>query len=71
MLDIDSGEVCASGKVGEICVKSPYTMSEYLERPELNQKCFLKDGFIRTGDLGVYDREGRISFVDRIKSVIK
>ena len=46
-------------------------MSEYLERPEFNTECLVKDGFIRTGDLGVYDKEGRISFVDRIKSVIK
>ena len=57
--------------MGEICVKSPYHMSEYLERPESNKECFLEDGFMRTGDLGVYDKEGRASYVDRMRSVIK
>ena len=63
--------MCGIGETGEISVKSPYHMSEYLERPESNKEVFLEDGFIRTGDLGVCDKEGRISYVDRMKSVIK
>ena len=46
-------------------------MSEYLERPDDTKECFLEDGFIRTGDLGLYDKEGRVSYVDRMKAVIK
>jgi len=46
-------------------------MMEYLERPEENKRVFLDDGFIRTGDLGVYDDEGNFALVDRIKEVIK
>ena len=54
-----------------MCVSSPYTMYEYLERPEENKKGFMNDGFIRTGDLGKYNRDGRLIFVDRMKSLIK
>ena len=52
-------------------MSSPYTMYEYLERPEENKKCFMNDGFVRTGDLGKYDSDGRLIFVDRMKSLIK
>ena len=63
--------ICKPGELGEICVNSPHTMMEYLERPEENKQCFLEDGFIRTGDLGVYDDQGNFSLVDRIKEIIK
>ena len=46
-------------------------MTEYLERPAENKECFLEDGFLRTGDLGVYNEQGDISLIDRIKEIIK
>ena len=46
-------------------------MTEYLERPEDTKACCLEDGFMRTGDLGVLDAQGRYSVVDRIKEIIK
>ena len=46
-------------------------MLEYLERPEENKKCFMSDGYIRTGDLGKYHNDGRFIFIDRIKALIK
>ena len=43
----------------------------YLERPEADKEVFLDDGFLRTGDLGVYDDQGHISYIDRIKEIIR
>ena len=63
--------ICKPGELGEICINSPYTMTEYLERPAENKECFLEDGFLRTGDLGVYTEQGDISLIDRIKEIIK
>ena len=63
--------ICKPGELGEICINSPYTMAEYLERPAETKECFLEDAFIRTGDLGVYDEQGYFSLIDRIKEIIK
>ena len=46
-------------------------MLEYLERPEENKKGIMSDGYIRTGDLGKYNKDGRFIFIDRIKALIK
>ncbi len=46
-------------------------MMEYLERPEANKEILLSDGFLRTGDLGIYNHQGRVSYVDRVKEIIK
>ena len=46
-------------------------MMEYLERPEANKEIFLPDGFLRTGDLGIYNNQGRVSYIDRVKEIIK
>ena len=71
ILDTETGNTNGIDEVGEICVKSPFQMFEYLERPEETKKCFTEDGFIRTGDLGKYDSEGRLIYVDRMKALIK
>jgi len=63
--------VCKPGELGEICIGSPCTMKEYLERPDETKECFLDDGFIRTGDLGFYTEKGEFFLVDRIKEIIK
>ena len=68
---MDTGEICRPGELGEICVKSPFAMTEYLCRPEATKQTFLDDGFLRTGDLGLYDEHGNFSFVDRLKEIIK
>ena len=70
-MNIDTGDLCRADEIGEICVSSPYAMLEYLERPEENKKCFMSDGYIRTGDLGKYHNDGRFIFIDRIKALIK
>ena len=70
-VDASTGIVCKPGELGEICIGSPFTMKEYLERPQETKECFLEDGFIRTGDLGFYNEKGEFFMVDRIKEIIK
>ena len=55
IVNVDTGGICKPGELGEICISSPFMMMEYLERPEANKEVFLGDGFLRTGDLAVYD----------------
>lgn len=56
--------------VGEIAVRGPAVMSRYFNRPEETAKVF-HDGWLLTGDLGVMDANGFITFHDRSKDMIK
>ncbi|MEI8146493.1 MAG: AMP-binding protein, partial [Alphaproteobacteria bacterium] len=60
----DEGRECATGVQGEICVAGPAVFAGYFDNPEANAKAF-RDGFFRTGDLGVCDAEGYISITGR------
>jgi long-chain acyl-CoA synthetase len=58
------------GEVGEICVRGPQVMKEYWKRPDETQKVFTRDGFFRTGDMGVMDERGYVRITDRKKDMI-
>ena len=58
------------GTVGEIAVRGPAVMGGYFNRPEETAKVF-HDGWLLTGDLGVMDDGGFITFHDRSKDMIK
>jgi long-chain acyl-CoA synthetase len=58
------------GERGEICAKGPQIMPGYWQRPEETSQVMCKDGFFRTGDIGVMDEQGRIRIVDRKKDMI-
>ena len=69
MLREDRTEV-PRGTVGEIAVRGPAVMGGYFNRPEETAKVF-HDGWLLTGDLGVMDDGGFITFHDRSKDMIK
>ena len=54
---------------GYICVKSPMNMLGYHNEPELTDS-ILKDGWIRSNDLGYFDEQGRLFFAGRGDDVI-
>jgi acyl-CoA synthetase (AMP-forming)/AMP-acid ligase II len=61
--DEDGGEVPA-GEVGEICVCAPWVTPGFWKRPELDRER-LRDGWLRTGDLGRMDAAGYVFLADR------
>ncbi len=70
--DPDTGERCGPNEVGEICSRSDFSMMlEYLNRPKETGQYFDFEGFGHTGDMGYYDDEGKMHYVDRLKEIIK
>jgi fatty-acyl-CoA synthase len=65
----DEGHEVPEGTTGEICLRTPATMREYLNMPEETAEAF-KFGWLHTGDLATRSPEGLYTIVDRKKDVI-
>jgi len=69
LLDDKDNEV-AIGEAGEVCAKGPQVMRGYWQKPDANAAAFTRDGYFRTGDIGVFDAAGYLKIVDRKKDMI-
>jgi acyl-CoA synthetase (AMP-forming)/AMP-acid ligase II len=58
-----------AGNVGAVCLRSPAVMSGYWRDPDATKAAFTPDGFVRTGDLGWLDEQGRLRLVGRTKEM--
>ncbi|KQC10920.1 MAG: hypothetical protein APR62_11020 [Smithella sp. SDB] len=63
------GKNLPAGHEGEILVRGPNVMKEYLNGQELNQAAF-SDGWFHTGDIGSFDDEGFLTLHGRINELI-
>jgi long-chain acyl-CoA synthetase len=66
---IFESEGLATGEVGEVCVSGSILMDGYWGRPE-DTAAVLTNGWLRTGDLGYLDDDGRLYVTDRAKDMI-
>ena len=66
----DNGQTVTQGESGEICIRGPNVMTGYYQQPEETAKAFTADGFMRTGDIGIMEPNGRFKIVDRKKDMI-
>lgn len=55
----------------EIQIKSPANMLGYYREPELTKEAFTADGWLRTGDKGSLDANGRLKITGRVKDLFK
>lgn len=76
--DAAAGSLGRSGKgtewtvsdSGELRIRSPWGMAEYLEAPETTAAAFDAEGYFRTGDLVALRDDGRPALVGRAKELI-
>ncbi|XP_029831455.3 4-coumarate--CoA ligase 1 [Ixodes scapularis] len=71
IIDINTGATLGPFEHGEIYVQSKSVMRAYYKKPEATAASLDKDGWLKTGDLGYYDEEGHLYFVERLKEMIK
>lgn len=69
LLDDNENDV-KPGEQGEIAIKGPQVMLGYWERPDETAKVMTKDGFFKSGDVGMMDEDGYFRIVDRKKDMI-
>ena len=75
---IDARIVCPESKnergpdeEGEIQLRGYALFTDYYKDPEKTRAVMTKDGWLRTGDVGALDAQGRLAFRGRLKDMLK
>ncbi|XP_077560392.1 putative 4-coumarate--CoA ligase 1 [Haemaphysalis longicornis] len=71
VIGIISGEKLGPNQMGEICFKNASMVKGYYKRPKESADLFEKHGWMKSGDAGYYDEDGRLYFFERLKQMIK
>ncbi len=69
-VDRETGVPCAPGVPGELLVRGRGLMRGYHRDPELTAET-LRGGWLHSGDLGVVDETGSVTFLSRLKDMLK
>ncbi len=69
--DPDTGAELPIGERGEITYRGPALFDGYYKQPEETAAAFDADGFFHSGDLGKVDADGRLTFIGRLKDMLK
>jgi long-chain acyl-CoA synthetase len=67
----DGVDTRIDAKTGEIQMRSAGLMLGYYKEPELSSDTFTTDGWLRTGDKGQIDAQGRLRITGRVKDLFK
>ena len=70
---VDLNADAPPGEPGELAIAGPQVMLGYWRRPEADTTTFvMRDGerWLRTGDVAVFDADGYVRIVDRVKDMI-
>ncbi len=63
------GQIVAVGKQGELCTRGYSVMKGYWDDPERTTES-IRDGWMHTGDLAVFDESGFCTITGRVKDMI-
>ncbi len=65
----DDGTPLAVGEPGEVCVRGEVVMKGYWSRPHATAET-IRDGWLRTGDIGRLDEDGFLTLLDRSRDLV-
>ncbi|KAF2899751.1 hypothetical protein ILUMI_02533 [Ignelater luminosus] len=71
VIDIENGKPLEPDFVGELCFKGDMVMKGYKGNIKATRETIDENGWLHTGDLGYYDKEGHFYIVNRLKELIK
>ena len=66
-----TGEDIPSNEEGEVCIRGPQVMIGYYENEESTKNMIDTEGWLHTGDVGYFDKDGFLFITDRCKELIK
>jgi acyl-CoA synthetase (AMP-forming)/AMP-acid ligase II len=71
IVDYLTGAELGPNQAGEIWIRGPQVMRGYLGNNHATAEMIREDGWLRTGDIGYAEEDGRLFVVDRLKELIK
>jgi len=71
LVDVPEMDCYAKDGRGEICVKGPGVFKGYLNDPEKTAEALDDEGWLHTGDIGIWQPNGALKIVDRKKHIFK
>ncbi len=69
VVDVATGAVVPIGEQGEVCFRGYHVMLGYFEQPEATADAIDAAGWLRSGDLGIMDKDGYLRITGRIKEM--
>lgn len=67
----DDGQHMVVNEVGEICIRTLYPWSGYVNNPEATKAIYNENRWIHSGDIGYFDNIGNLYIADRKKDILK
>uniref|UniRef100_A0A915KK18 long-chain-fatty-acid--CoA ligase n=1 Tax=Romanomermis culicivorax TaxID=13658 RepID=A0A915KK18_ROMCU len=71
LADVPELEYYTADEQGEICVKGPCFPKGYFKEPEKTAELFDQQGWLHTGDIGMWTPRGTLKIIDRKKNILK
>ena len=71
VIDPETGQDRRAGEPGELLFRGPSAFDGYFRDPEQTAKVVDAEGWFHTGDLVVADDEGRLTFLSRLRDMLK